>query len=229
MDKLHWSTLYEIFKYLNFGEMNNLRVCNSKLLEKGKDAMIILAEREANRILLSSDNTTRNLFVQKEMPKMLASNVDWYEFLIDQLNKRWELKLKLFDLIPRIYPKSNTEIQVKLTNFMFDEIKRKRFMDISLKKTVKQKVFLTSFQELVFDYYCGVSPSNYTRVILSKKELIGLKSMKDDFAEEIIKNDEVYLLKAFRKYENKQSEDTPYPKSSFLQYLYCIDKFLQYH
>ena len=36
--------------------------------------MIILAEREANRILLASDNTSRNVFIEKELPKHVLTN-----------------------------------------------------------------------------------------------------------------------------------------------------------
>ena len=84
--------------------------------------MIILSEREANRILLSSSNLLRNPFLDHEQPKMVMANLSWYEFLIDQIKNRWGIKKKLFTLIPTIFQGCDQSFNIGLTNLMFNEI-----------------------------------------------------------------------------------------------------------
>lgn len=92
MDKLHFNILFEIWKYLNFKEINNFRISSKKLLKRVEDVMIILSEREGNRILLSSNKINRNPFVEYEDPKFVLQNKSWYDFLISQIKLRWMIK-----------------------------------------------------------------------------------------------------------------------------------------
>lgn len=106
--------------------MNYLRIASKKHNDKIKTVMIILSEREANRILLSSSNLLRNPFLDYEEPKMKMSNESWYEFIINQIEDRWRIKKKLFALIPTLFSESDQSFNVSLTNLMFNEIKKKR-------------------------------------------------------------------------------------------------------
>ena len=103
MDRLSINPLYEILKYLTFREMNYLRISSKKHSDKVKTVMIILSEREANRILLSSNDLLRNPFIDYEEPQVKMSNESWYDFIIDQISLRWRIKKKLYALIPNIF------------------------------------------------------------------------------------------------------------------------------
>ncbi len=92
MDRLSVNSLYEILKYVSFRDMNYLRTACKKHSDKVKTVMIILSEREANRILLSSSDLLRNPFIDYEEPQMKLSNESWYDFLIDQISQRWRIK-----------------------------------------------------------------------------------------------------------------------------------------
>jgi len=76
--------------------------------------MVIFSEREANRILLASDNTTRNLFVMKEKPILTLKNEKWLKFLIDQLNRRCTIKHRLYHVIPDMFPDLEKPLRLKL-------------------------------------------------------------------------------------------------------------------
>jgi hypothetical protein len=84
--------------------MNNLRNSSKKLYEKVQESLVILSEREANRLLLPNDNVTRNLFVSKEKPKETLHNKKWYKFLIKQLKKRSFIKHRLYHVIQDLFP-----------------------------------------------------------------------------------------------------------------------------
>lgn len=118
--------------------MYNFRVSSKKLYQKVKDSMVILSEREANSILLSSDNLTRNIFIVKQKPKETLKNENWFNFLIDQLNQRHNIKHNLYHVIPDLFPDLEKQLIIKLTTFMFTEIKRKRRMIIKMSKNSKK-------------------------------------------------------------------------------------------
>lgn len=92
MNKINTDCLYEICKYVTFKDMNYLRIASKKYNNKVETVMIILSEREANRILLSASNLLRNPFLDHEEPKQVLANKSWYEFLIAQIQKRWRIK-----------------------------------------------------------------------------------------------------------------------------------------
>jgi len=130
-------------------------------MPKMEDVMIILSEREANRILLSANFINRNPFVEQEQPKLLLQNRSWYEFTISQITKRWRIKKKLFKIIPDIFTDCESSFQIALTNLMFAEIKKKRAPKTSLKKEDYLLNLQTDFQELIFLHSKGCSSDKY--------------------------------------------------------------------
>lgn len=172
-----------------------LHSCSKTLREKIRDSMIILAEREANRILLSSDNLTRNFFIVKEKPKETLKNENWLKFLESQLKTRCIIKHRMYHVLPEIFPDLEKISRIKLANIMFAEIKRKRKMDITMKKTPQNSnIAFTSFQELVFQHSRNLISDKYSKLI-DTGQLIWS-------AAEIIENSEVEVFKAFRTYTN---------------------------
>jgi hypothetical protein len=202
--------------------MQHLRCTSKTLFEKIRESMVILSEREANRILLSQDNITRNLFVSKEKPKETLKNLKWYKFLIDQLKRRTYIKHRLYHAIPGLFPDLDQKLRMKLATFMFNEIKRKRKMDISMKKSPKNNnISLTGFQELVFYHSKGKLSSRYPKLIETGEPKWN--------AAEVYDNDELEIFKTLRTY--KTSEDTipKEPKTPVLTFIYIFERFLDCH
>lgn len=222
MERLQKNVLYEICKYVDFVDMKRLRGASKTLKEKLRDALIILAEREANRLLLSSDNLNRNLFVSKQKPQETLNNEPWYDFLMRQLKMRASIKHRLYHVVPGLFPDIEKSTRIKLTTFMFSEIKRKRKMDISMKKIDKHSgVAFTAFQDLVYVHSTGKLSDKYPRLI---------ETPEPKWSEiEVVDNDEVELFKRFRVYQNTDETCPKEPKTPVLAYLYLIDKFCQSH
>ena len=131
--------------------MNYIRISSKRYMSLLQDAMIILSEREANRILLSSNKINRNPFVDHETPNFVLQNKSWYDFLVLQVQKRWLIKKKIYEIIPSLFPScaiyskslssvvtesndSHAYFQAQLTNLMFTEIKKRRQPTPCLKK-----------------------------------------------------------------------------------------------
>ena len=228
-ESISFNIIYEIWKYLTFSEMNHARLWNKKLMILFKDAMVILAEREANRVLLSSDNSTRSMFVEKELPKHVITNSTWFDFLIEQIKKRRRIKAKLFKLIPKIFKNCEQEFNVKLTNFMFVEIKKKRMMNISITKKGREVHSFTDFQELLFRHSLGEITRKYDAILINEDmgSIISYNSI--ELIQEIIDKNEIDILKDFRCYKNNQNADAQVPKSKILCFLFLVDQFLQSH
>ena len=193
-----------------------------------KDVMVILAEREANRILLSADNTARNIFIEKELPKNVLQST-WFDFLIDQIEKRWRIKAKLFKIVPSIFDNWEQDFYIRLTNFMFLEIKRKRITNITMTKSHRDLVWFTDFQELVYRHSFGEITSKYDPIIITEEYAEIAQGNKDSLIQEIIEKDEIPIFKEYRWYKNSQEVDAIVPKSLILSFLFCFDQFLQSH
>lgn len=218
MEKLQKAIFYEICKYLQFFEMVRLRLTCKSLRNQVKYAIIILSEREANSILLPTDNSTRNLFIVKEKPKEVLANKEWYEFLKEQLKNRANIKHRLYHVVPYLFPDIEKASRIKLVTFMFSEIKRKRKMDISMKKIEKHSgVAFTAFQDLVYTHSKGKLSDKYPKLIDTSDPKWS--------ADEVIENNEVELFKLFREYRNSDANCPAEPKSPVLAYLYLFDKF----
>lgn len=184
--------------------------------------MVILSEREAHRLLLATDNITRNLFVAKEKPKETLKNQSWYKFLIDQLDKRCNIKHQLYHAIPGLFPDLDQKSKIQLTTFMFNEIKRKRKMDISMKKSPKNSnISFTSFQELVFHHSRGKTSSRYPKLIETGEPKWS--------ASEVVENDEIEIFKVLRTYRTSLDTVPNYPKTPVFAFLYLFEKFLECH
>lgn len=222
MEKFNLNVFYEICKFITFRDMLMFKLTSKKIMAKAQDAIIILSEREANRVLLASDNITRNLFVSKEKPKELLTNQSWFDFLVEQLKKRAQIKHNLYHVIPSLFPDLEKPAIVKLTTFMFLEVKRKRKMDISMKKSLKHSgISFTPFQELVSVHSKGMLSDRYPRI---------LETSKPNYdPEEIINNNEVEIFMAFREYKNNNANCPSEPKSTVLAYLYLVFEFLECH
>lgn len=195
MEKLQKNIFYEICKYLSFIDMVHFRFTCKSLKLKVRDAIIILAERESNKLLLSSDNLNRNLFVSKQKPIETLKNEGWYEFLKKQLKTRAMIRHKLYHVISDLFPNIEQTTKVKLTNFMFSEIKRKRKMDVSMKKVEKHSgVAFTSFQDLVYIHSKGKLSDKYPKLIDTGEPKWS--------SQELVDNHEIDLFRVFRLYQN---------------------------
>lgn len=184
--------------------------------------MVILSEREAHRMLLATDNITRNLFVTKEKPKETLRNLNWYKFLIGQLDRRCNIKHRLYHAVPGLFPDLDQKSRIKLTTFMFNEIKRKRKMDISMKKSPKNSnISFTSFQELVFNHSRGKTSNRYPKLIETGEPKWS--------ASEVVENDEVEIFKILRTYKTSIETVPKEPKTPAFTFLYLFEQFLECH
>ena len=229
LENMGVNIIYEIFKYLDFFEMNHLRTSNRKLYKVAKDAMVILAEREANRILLPTDNSSRNIYINKELPKHVITDSTWFDFLIEQIEKRWRIKAKLFKIIPKLFEDCEQDFNIKLTNFMFTEIKRKRMMTIPVIKNYKGFPWFTEFQELLHLHSIGETTKKYESILIDNITVPSFINNREKHIREIIDNDEIKLFEDFRFYKNSQNSDALVPKSWILCFLFWVDQFLQSH
>jgi hypothetical protein len=223
------NVLYEICKYVTFKDMNYLRTSSKKHSEKIETVMIILSEREANRILLSSNNLLRNPFLEHEEPKMLMANRSWYDFLIDQIKQRWRIKKKLFKLTPTVFSDCDQSFQVAFTNLMFNEIKKKRSQKTMLKKENVLLNLQTEFQELMYQHSLGNKSDKYDWKVMNDEMYENALERQEEFVEEIIEKGEANLFDLFRWYKNYQDDDSYLPKSRVLCLLFCIDAFVKNH
>jgi hypothetical protein len=163
-------------------------------MAKVQDAMIILSEREANRILLSSNKINRNPFVDHESPKLVLQNKSWYDFLISQIQKRWQIKCKLFELVPQLFPDCETSFQVELTNLMFTEIKRRRQALSSLQKESYLINLQTEFQELLLRRSQNKKVAKFVCKVMTKDHYDQVEAKKQTLLDEVVTNKEVDLL-----------------------------------
>ncbi|CAI2384321.1 unnamed protein product [Moneuplotes crassus] len=202
--------------------MHFFRTCNKTLYNKVRDAMVILAEREANRLLLSSDNLTRNLFVIKEKPKETLKNENWFTFLINQLKARCMIKHRMYHTIPELFPELENCLRVKLAKIVFTEIKRKRKMNITMKKgSNNSNIAFTNFQELLFLHSKNFISDKYPKLIETGNPVWS--------AEQIRENEELDIFYAFRTYTNSEDTCIEVPKTPILAYLYLFDEFCACH
>ena len=229
MNKINTDCLYEILKYVTFTDMNNLRISSKCYNKKVEIVMIILSEREANRILLASNNLLRNPFVDKEEPKQVLANLSWYEFLIEQVKRRWRIKRKLYNTISNIFEESDKSFIIKMTNLMFQEIKKKRPQKNVLKKEESLYNFQTEFQELMLLHSQHKNSDKYPRKVMTSQMDKMALAKQSDFVEEIINKNEVQLFNVFRWYKNYQEDETVLPQSTLLSFLFWIDEFLTNH
>lgn len=229
MDIINTNCLYEICKYLTFKEMNYIRIASNKYMKKVETVMIILSEREANRILLSANNIHRNPWIDHEEPKFVLNNHSWYVFLIDQIQKRWRIRKKLFKLIPTIFGECDRSFSVGLTNLMFTEIKKKRAPKNRLNKDDVLINMQTEFQELLFKHSIGKKSDKYDWKVMNDDMYENSLERQEEFVEEIVKNKESYLFHLFRWYKNYQEDDSYLPKSRILWFLFCVDEFVKNH
>ena len=180
--------------------------------------MVILAEREANRLLLPSDNLTRNLFIVKEKPKETLKNENWFAFLKTQLKTRCMIKHRMYHVIPELFPEIEDGLRIKLATIPFIELKRKRKADITMKKTPKNSnIAFTNFQELVFNHSKNILSDKYHKYVETGDPIWS--------ADQLRENGEVDIFKRFRTYTNHEETCQEVPKTPILAYLYLFDEF----
>ena len=194
MENLNMNVLYEICKYLDIKEMSYLKQTNKTLSEKVEDAMIILSEREAHRILLSSNKINRNPFVDHETPKFVYQNKIWYEFLVSQVQKRKQIRYKLFELVPQLFSDCESSFQADLANLIFVEIKHKRQAKSSLQKDHFLINLQTEYQELLLKQSNLQKSTRYECAVVTRMHAKSATKQINQFIDGIYEAGEADLL-----------------------------------
>ena len=98
-------------------------------------------------------------------------------------------------------------------------------MNITMKKSNRDMVCFTDFQELVYLHSIGEITRKYTQMIVLPEFAEIVRSNKENFIQEIIDKDEVFIFKEFRWYKNSQELEAYVPKSAILGFLFWVDQF----
>ena len=147
MDKITTALLFEVCRFLSFREMMILSITSKRYNIKMVDILMIFAEREAQRILLSKCALLRNPFIEQEKPQDSITDHNWLEFLQEQLLLRRWIKGKLKMSIPNVFDSDNYDTLIKK---LFMEIKKPSESPPKLIKINNSIALRTSFQDLLY-------------------------------------------------------------------------------